>query len=175
MNLEPRVKEGFTLIELLVVIVILSIIAGVSSSIFLSVIRSNNKSNIVNEIQQNGNFILQTLEGSLRNARSITIPSSVGAISQTLTYLDKLNQTVNYRISSGKVQKQVGAGFEDISNANEVTGVYIDPVNSYFQLLTASPQSLRIVLVIRQGSSAPGRIDYQAGTTFETTVSLRDY
>ena len=72
-----KTPKGFTLIELLVVIVILSIIAGVSSSIFLSVIRSNNKSNIVNEIQQNGNYILQTLEGSLRNARSITVPAVI--------------------------------------------------------------------------------------------------
>ena len=73
------------------------------------------------------------------------------------------------------MQKQVGAQWEDISNANSVTGVYIDPVSSSFQLLTVSPQSLRIILVIRQGSSMPGRTDYQAGTTFETTVSLRDY
>ena len=91
--------KGFTLIELLVVIVILSMIAGVSSSIFLSVIRSNNKANIINEIQQNGNIILQTLEASLRNARSVTIPTLVGTPSSTLTYLDKLNNTVSYRFN----------------------------------------------------------------------------
>ena len=175
LNSQMSNKGGFTLVELLVVIVILSIIAGVSSSIFLSVIRSNNKTNIINEIQQNGNVILQTLEGSLRNARSITVPSIIGSNSQTLTYLDKDNVTVSYRFSAGALQKQVGINWENISNSNSTTGVYIDPTNSYFQLLSTSPQSLKIVLIIRQGQTAPGRIDYQASTTFQTTVSLRDY
>jgi len=168
--------KGFTLIELLVVIVILSMIAGVSSSIFLSVIRSNNKANIINEIQQNGNIILQTLEASLRNARSVTIPTLVGTPSSTLTYLDKLNNTVSYRFNSGKIQKQVGASWEDINNANQVTGVEVrDFPSSYFKLLTTSPQSVEISLILRQGVNAPGRVDYQAETAFKTVVSLRDY
>ncbi len=185
LNVKCSLPRGFTLIELLVVIVILSIIAGVSSSIFLSVIRSNNKANIINEIQQNGNIIMQTLEASLRNARSVTDPtaSEVNTPSAALTYLDKLNNTVSYRFNSGKIQKQVADSscalppcWEDINNANQVMGVEVrDFPSSYFKLLTANPQSLEIVLVLRQGINAPGRIDYQAETAFRTVVSLRDY
>lgn len=174
-ELPIREKKGFTLIELLIVIVVISIIAGVASSIFISVVRSNNKANIINEVQQNANFIFQTLEGSLRNARAVTTPSVTGVQSQTLTFLDQNNETVSYRFDSGAVQKQIGSSWENLSNTNSISGVNADSINSYFELLSHTPPALKIVLVVKQGANAPGRIDYQASTTFETTVSLRDY
>lgn len=186
-NLKSQISnaKGFTLIELLVVIVVLSIIAGVSSSIFLSVIRSNNKANIINEIQQNGNFVLQSLEATVRNARAITFPTVSGP-TRVLEILDKDNRYVSYQITSvggvGVVQRcedrqsSCTSGWRTVTNANAVTGISVVVLYSTFNVnLASTPPSVSIILRLTQTPSAPGRIDYQATTNLQTTVSLRDY
>ena len=54
-------SSGFTLIELLVVIIILGFVGAISVGIISSALRSSNKSAAVNNIRQNGNYVLSQM------------------------------------------------------------------------------------------------------------------
>lgn len=65
-------QKGFSLLEILVVVSVIGIIAGITSDIFIQIIKSSNKANIITEIKQNGDAVLNQLERIIRNAEEIT-------------------------------------------------------------------------------------------------------
>ncbi|MDQ3098434.1 MAG: type II secretion system GspH family protein [bacterium] len=65
-------EQGFTLIEILVVIAIVGVLTGITSDIFIQIVRGSNKANVVTEIKQNGDNVLNQLERTIRNAEEIT-------------------------------------------------------------------------------------------------------
>lgn len=65
--------KGFTLIELLVVTAVMGILAVVSATIISNVLRSANKTNIINEIRQNGNLVIDKFERELKQAERVCI------------------------------------------------------------------------------------------------------
>src|SRR5687768_13601913 len=88
-------KQGFTLLELLLTVGILTIAAGVTTDVMLSITRSYNKTQITNEIEQNANFFLLKIEKELRNATSI-----VAVTDTSLTFMDRNSQTVVYTLNT---------------------------------------------------------------------------
>jgi prepilin-type N-terminal cleavage/methylation domain-containing protein len=166
-------KNGFTLVELLVVIGLVLIIGTVGTNVITSILRSYNKAHIINEVEQNGNYVLSLMENQIRNAQSV---SPTGTTS-SLTVTTQEGATITYTITSaggiGVVQKTSGGVTEVLSNNNLTTGVNIDTTNSHFVVSTATPSSVQIVLRLTQAPNAPGRVDYQAETTLRTTVVVR--
>jgi len=166
-------KNGFTLVELLVVVGLVLIIGTVGTSIITSILRSYNKAHIINEIEQNGNYVLSLMESQIRNAKSV---SPTGTTS-SLTVTTQDGATIIYTIASaggvGVVQKTSGGVTEILSNNNLTTGVNVDTTNSHFVVSTTTPPSVQIVLRLSQAPNAPGRVDYQAETTLRTTVVVR--
>jgi len=65
-------QQGFSLLEMLVVIAIIGVIAGVTSDMFMQIIKAQNKGNVVTEIKQNGDLILNKIERAVRNAEEIS-------------------------------------------------------------------------------------------------------
>ncbi len=54
-------KKGFTLIELLAVMVIMVSVGAVITSIIVSALRSGNKSQTINDVRENGNYVLSQM------------------------------------------------------------------------------------------------------------------
>lgn len=71
-------RDGFTLIEILVVVGVLSIAATFVSNILVSTFQSYNKADVVNFLEQNGNYALSLMEQRLRNARKVVGGVEVG-------------------------------------------------------------------------------------------------
>lgn len=65
-------QYGFSLIEILVVVSIIGVITTVTTGIFVQIIKSSNKANVVTEIKQNGDSVMNQIERTIRNAEDIT-------------------------------------------------------------------------------------------------------
>jgi prepilin-type N-terminal cleavage/methylation domain-containing protein len=65
-------QKGFTLIEILVVIAIIGVVMGITSDVFIQIIKASNKANIVTEVKQNGDSVLNQLDRIIRNAEEVS-------------------------------------------------------------------------------------------------------
>ncbi len=168
-------NKGFTLVELLVSIGLVLIIGTVGTSIITSILRSYNKASIINEIEQNGNYVLSLMESQIRNAASV---SPTDTTTQTLTVTPQEGSPITFSVTTGAggigvVQKTVEGVAEILTNDDLVSGVSVDTTNSQFVVSGTTPSSVQIILQLRQALNAPGRVDYQAATTLQTTVVVR--
>jgi len=181
MNKEQRTESkeqrvGFTLIELLVVVTLIGILAAVSTNLFVSVLKAYNKAQIVSEIEQNGNAVVSRLEQQIRNAASAssTDPSSISVTDQdgavTVFSFTTATSLDNPAVSIGVLKENNNI----LTNYHSVTGVNVVIGESSFTVTAVGKtQNVKIVLKLEQAPNAPGRIDYQAEATLETTVVVR--
>ncbi len=166
-------KNGFTLVELLVSVGLVLIIGTVGTSVIASILRSYNKAHIINEIEQNGNYALSLMENQIRNARSVS-PTDTTTQNLTVTPQEGSNFTFSIANPTGNIGV-IRKNAEVITNDDLVSGINVDtsPTESYFEVSSTTPPTVKIVLKLEQAPNAPGRIDYQAETTLQTTVVVR--
>lgn len=184
---------GFTLIELLVVVAIMAIIAGISSDLFVSILKGANKANVMNEIKQNGNYVLEIMERNIRNAKSVT--QSVNG--QTIIIETSTGQYIRFTIhspetmSNPKINGYISmatsingidySAEKPLTNTDRVSGASVQ--SGSFTVVSPvppnqNPQYVSISFKILQAENAPSRQDYKIGgdgLVFQTTISLRTY
>lgn len=195
---KPPGVRGFTLIELLVVITILAIAASTALLVFSSVLKGSNQARVTQEVKQNGQAVLDSVEKDIRSSSDVTTDTLNKVITLTLPTDQKdlnsnneqnprefikcvdTNPSVNGWI--GKVQKDTGFiptndnEYNTITNKDNIKGVDID--NCYFKaypLTATSPAIVVVQFTVNQGVGAPSRKDFQANVIFQTTISLRTY
>ncbi len=78
-SLPRHTKKAFTLIELTISMGILALIVGLTAGVLISVVKSYQKQKIVSEIERNGDFIIRSIEESLRGAQNISCMTFSGA------------------------------------------------------------------------------------------------
>lgn len=176
-------SRGFTLIEMLVVIAIIAIIGTMSTQIILSIIKSNNKTNIQNEVRQNGSYVIDSLERDIRSAISITNPVplvSPGANGTTLTLVNSDGTNTTYTCGN----KAAGSnGFfrrngNDLLNGDLSSGVAVDNTagkQCNFNVVNSNPLLVTVTFTLTQAINSPNRSDLSVSQSFETTVTLRTY
>ncbi|MDP1710411.1 MAG: prepilin-type N-terminal cleavage/methylation domain-containing protein [candidate division WWE3 bacterium] len=163
-------QRAFTLIELLVVVGILGVVGAVAADVFVNVSRSYNKANVIAEVERNGNAALAQMTLEIKNSRVASRPNSRTLILTTasgaaVTYLF-VPQTAS---ANGYIARN---GIPLTDNAF-TSGVNVTGLS--FSLLDATPPAVIITLTLTQPLGSPSRVDFQAGTTLKTTVSLRTY
>jgi len=165
-------KNGFTLVELLVSIGLVLIIGTVGTSMIASILRSYNKAHIINEIEQNGNYVLSLMESQIRNASSVLGSDCTGDNCSTLTVTPQEGDTFVFSIANVGGIGVVRKDSEILTNDDMKTGVSVETgaSDSYF---VVDGNTVKIVLKLQQAPNAPGRVDYQAETTLRTTVVVR--
>jgi prepilin-type N-terminal cleavage/methylation domain-containing protein len=166
-------KKGFTLIEVLVVIGVLTVVAGLGASIFSSLLRSYNKAHIVNELEQNGNFVLSIMEQQIRNA--VDVREITNGIELTLR--DGTTKKFEYvpdNCSSGSNGYITDSAGNVLTGTDVVTGVNITSASFVVNDSgTDLPKTVDISLTVSQACDAPDRLDYQAQAHMQTTVLVR--
>ena len=78
-------ENGFTLIELLVVTAVMGVLAIVSATIISNVLRSQNKTNVTNEVRQNGDLVISKFERDVKQAESVEFLPPPPGLSVTLS------------------------------------------------------------------------------------------
>lgn len=73
-------QHGFTLVELLAVMVVFVVIGGIIIAVISAILRGNNKTNALNAVQTNGDYVISQLTKSIRNATTLLSPFPCGTI-----------------------------------------------------------------------------------------------
>jgi prepilin-type N-terminal cleavage/methylation domain-containing protein len=185
-KLYKRSRKGFTLIELLVVTAIIGILIGISTTVFIGVLRSQNKTNVTNEVRQNAIHALDLFERDVRSADSVTpigatdtITANYTQASESVTWVCVKEVGVD---GHGFFTRQVGTGpTEIVTNNDKVSGVDIDCIDDVSSTdpfsVSGSADSWIIGLdfTAKQGVDAPTRSDFGVELKFETTVGTRQF
>lgn len=175
-------NKGFTLVELLVVVSLIIIVVGVAGDIVVTVVRSYNKTQITNEVEQNANFVINKLEKELRNAAEI-----VDADAQSVEFVQTLSsgtaQNVTYSIVDASdefganegvfaLAREVESdGLVALTNYKAPIGVTVDQASTSFEKISDDPDTVKIVITLRQiGNPA---VQFTQSTTIEKTVVVR--
>ena len=177
-------QKGFTLIELLLVIALMSIAVGVTGDILVSLIRSYNKSNVLNEIEQNANFVSQKLGKELRNATQIVrlnpagaMPPNIGDKFNEIEFMDRDGTSIVYKVTAGgNITRSVGAGADENLTINSPpNGVKASCPGgtNCFTLIGLSPQVIKISIIIEQSGSPTSKV-FQGSIDIEDTIVVRD-
>ncbi len=172
---------GFTLVELLLVVALTSLAVGVTGDILVTLIRGYNKSTVINEIEQNANFVSQKLNKELRNATQViqldpagASPPLQGETGNEITFNDRNGITINYKVANGAMTRNYDGGGDSALTLNSPpNGVTVSCTTACFTLLEDSPQVVGISIKIEQAGS-PTTVVFKGEINIEDTVVIRD-
>jgi prepilin-type N-terminal cleavage/methylation domain-containing protein len=137
-------KKGFTLIELVLYIGILSILLGVMSSIFTTVVGVQLESNATSSVDQDGRYLLSKLLYDVKSSSAIVTPANPGNVASSMQItINSINYT--YSLDSNSNLQVVN------NSTNE-----INVLNSY----NTSVSNLTFTRIGTGGSSDTIRVAY---------------
>lgn len=115
-------QYGFTLIELLLYVAIVPLILGAAIGLFYMSTQSQIKNRTINEVQQQGNAIVDTLNKTIQSASAITSPTSGNSGSSLTLAMDSapINPTI-FDLSSGTIRVTEGAASPVSLNNDKIT------------------------------------------------------
>jgi len=131
---------GFTLIELLLVISLLALSVGVTSDILVSLVRTNAKTTVLNDIEQTANFISTKLEKELRNAEQITAPV-VGSPGNVLTFVTRNGDRVVYSVDENtnyNITRQINTYRASFLSFSDMVNISCITKDACFRLIQAN-------------------------------------
>ena len=101
-------NKAFTLIELLVVVTLTALAVGITGDILVSVTKSYNRTQVMNEVEQQANFVSSKLNRELRDAYSVESTNSNEIVVRTKNGVDNVKYYLNS--SDSRFYRQVGTG-----------------------------------------------------------------
>lgn len=166
---------GFTLVEILISLAVLITILFAGIELFSSIIRSNNKATVTNEVRQNSQLAIALFEREARKASDI---QAVSADSFNFVYNDGTsnNQVVWFAPSAGNNGRIESEGIP-VTNSDARTGVNVSSF-SYSACNTTTipycnPAVLTLNMVFQQSISSPTRKDFVVSVPFTSTFTVR--
>ncbi len=107
-------QQGFTLVEVLISALVFSIMATAVSSIFVQIINSERRVLAAQQIQENGQYILELMSREIRVSK-IENQDSSSCSATTLTILHPVNGTIMYSLSNGVLRRTANGVVTDLS------------------------------------------------------------
>ena len=86
-------NAGFTFIELLITVTLLGIVGTLVTQVFILGFRAQNKSEIMKEVKQNGDYALSVMESMIRSAEDISADCNTSTNQLTVLNPDGLTTT----------------------------------------------------------------------------------
>ena len=153
-------SKGFTLVEILVVVAVLSIVGILVLTIFTRTLRGTNKTQILTSIKQNGQSVLETMTGAIRNSDNIVCPNTT-APSNTLVVVARGIYT-RYRFiapgtSNGMIQQDNPTKQTDSATGQEET----DPA---FVNRICSPQNPMVLPIVLTDTNPQSGVSLASGS-----------
>lgn len=166
-------NNGFTLIEMLIVVALLAITVGITSDILISLVRSNTRTQILNEIEQQANFVSLKIEKELRDARDVT--QELEGDTLQFTRNDGVEITYEHTTTDGVgfLRRQVGSsGFYPVTSGSGPGAVDVRCSGRCFTVTGANPEVVMIDMEFFQAANG-GVIDYIGGAKIQSSIVIR--
>lgn len=165
-------RAGFTLIELLIYVTLVAGVLVAATSFAWNIIDSRSKSQAVQEVEQNGRFVMERIIQAAHGATKIASPApGTSDFRLLLNTKDKNRDPLLYAVVDGTLVTQEGGGklVTLTSNAVRITAAKFE------NLTTADGKSgnVRVTFSLDYANAGnqPAR---QYTDTFTTTIELRD-
>ncbi|MBI2616831.1 type II secretion system protein [Candidatus Gottesmanbacteria bacterium] len=176
-------KAGFTLIELMIVITLVGIIGTITTQVFLINVRSQNKSEIVKEVKQNGDYASAAMEIMIRNAIDVPSLQCNAQAADQLTITNQDGNSTTFDCSDDIKIASISSTFPSLPQS--LTSSKVKVTGCFFKIICPTPPlSPKYVYmgfrVCQTGDDpCPGgtnfSVDTRASLEYETTVTLRNY
>ena len=176
-------RTGFTLIEVLVTFAIVSVVVTIGSISFFSLLRGANKTEILKEVKQNGDYALSVIELKIRNARDI--PSGCdGTVANSITIENPDASTTTFSCeNTGSTQqiREQTSGITTYLTGPQVTigadcataGVASIMFSCTLSAVDGVTKNISLGFTWRQANS-DSPLTEQAEQTFSSQVTLRN-
>lgn len=187
-------QAGFGIIEVMIGAILLGVIVTVVNTVLFSSFRGVNKSNVLTEVKQNGDYAISVMERMIREAKQIVsvcdgtplselaivnydpdAPSSDDPTLHTTTFKCDLNSGVLRIASASAVEDLLLTSSANVTLEGTDCTSAISFVCS--QVSADQPPVVNVSFTLKQKSPAgvTPRVDERAQIDFSTTVVLRDY
>lgn len=171
-------NRGYTIAELLAVISILVIISGIISGILYSTLRGSNKTRITTEVSQNGSYVVSVLSSIITDSNSVTqinggdiSDCTASPVGDSIT-LERLDGEFTTLSCAGNT---ISSNSVSLINTNQVQ---IEEGSCSFSCAQLSDDPYAVPMIqftFRVKDKDSAFFENQAGATFESSVSLRNY
>lgn len=160
-------QKGFTIIEMLVTAFVFSIIAVVTTGLFIQVLAVERRAFAAQKIQENGLFVSELMSREIRVSQ-IQDQNSSDCSLTSLTIIHPVNGTIIYSLVNGILQRTADGVTTDLSSDS----VSFSRLNFCVLGSGQSDQEQTRVTIISSIQNATGKEILTAN--LETTVSSRD-
>lgn len=165
-----RSGAGFTLVELLLYVALTTIMVGTISAFLFLMLQVRVKSQVINEVEQQGQQAMQRITQVIRKASDITVPAQgASGSSATLVVTPVGSSPTVFDLSAGALRITEGVGAPVVLTNSRVTASALTFTNVS---RSVSSHDLRIQFTLTAVNSS-GRNEYDYTKTFTTTAHVR--
>ena len=163
---------GFTLIEILIYITLVAGILITATSFAWNVINSRTKAFAVQEVEQNGRFIMEKIIQSVNQANDITAPAIGLTDSQLeLAMKDVLEDPTVFTLDGNTLKMSQAGGLQIELNSSNALVTRLDFTN--FSTANNKTKNIKVELTIEH-INPENRQEWNYVDSFNTTIELRD-
>lgn len=166
-------SKGFTLIELLVVTAIVGVLAVLSATVFNSILKSQNKTAVINEARQNGDLAMDKFERDIKQASNVT---PIG-ITTTVVTIDLDGPDAIWRCDDpivGEITRDYNGSVGSVLNRDSITGIKLIAGSCKFIVRgTGQSQLVTWEFDLTQRRTSAGKAEFEIKVPFRTSVGTR--
>lgn len=171
MRKKVQFNQGFTLVEMILYIAIVSIFMTGLVYFTWDVIYGRVKSFVHQEVNQNIRFASKRIAYEIKNAKSVTSPTSGSASSITLEYTEVGRNPTIINVADGRIQIGYGSsGNCPVSNPCFLTSNKLNSSLSFANLSSGNSSNIKFSITV---ASSGDRQEFNKSETYETAVELR--
>ena len=163
-------KSAFTLIELALYIALAAVVLFGSSTMMSLIFEARTKDMVVNEVEQQGDAVLQIITQSLRNATAVNYPTPGNSTSSLSinTSVGANNPTVFNLVDGAIFMKEGAASAVALTNSR----VAVATLNLQNLAELGANDNLRVAFTVAYNSTSTRQV-YQYARNFYGSGSLR--
>lgn len=169
---------GYTLIEIIIVVALLGIVMVMATGMFLNIMRGAVKSRALQEVKQNGNYVIMTMSRMIRNAMNV----SCSGLSDRLVIENPDGMTTTFQCCLGADNNFIASISGTMTCSSEgarMTGdnVTVTDCASFINCTAGPPPVIDIFFQLNHVYRGAGAVppEESAASVFQTTVSPRNY